>query len=216
MLLTYANGQIGVESNKHTIADIEHRSWPAVAAPTYRTIVCCFEKRTNPTFRPFPFVISNAQNSRPRLYQWRRSSISRAIILACSRASLSPARTSPSGSGIALRPRTTMLKKYRGIQKECAKNQKVAVRKRTDFAMLARFLTLDSVSHAKVQYHHHRQQSRSRASPLRPIWSMACSPSGPPQLGRYAMPSIASTVRSNANTSTTDAPRAASSSFVAT
>jgi hypothetical protein len=74
-----------------------------------------FEKRTTPTFRPFPFVISKAQCSSPRLYQWRRSSISRAIILGCSRATLSPASTSPSGSGITLRPRTTMLKKYRGI-----------------------------------------------------------------------------------------------------
>jgi hypothetical protein len=34
--------------------------------------------------------------------------------------------------------------------------------------------------------------------------------------GRYTIPSIASTVRSTANASTTDAPLAASSSFVAT
>ena len=92
-----------------------------------------FEKCTTPTFRPFPFVISNAQCSRPRLYQWRRSSISRATILACSRACLSPANTLPSGSGIAFRPRTTILKKYRVIHREYPSKQKVAVRKRTLF-----------------------------------------------------------------------------------
>jgi hypothetical protein len=58
------------------------------------------------------------------------------------------------GNRLALRLRTTMLKKYRGIRKECAKNQKVAVRKRTDFAMSARFLTV--------------------GSPLPSIWPMAC------------------------------------------
>jgi hypothetical protein len=58
--------------------------------------------------------------------------VSRAIILACSRASLSPASSSPSGSGIAFRSCTMTLKKYRGIHREYMNNQKVVVRKRTD------------------------------------------------------------------------------------
>jgi hypothetical protein len=38
-----------------------------------------------------------------------------------------------SGSGIALRPRTTILKKYRGIQVEYLNKWTIVVQKRTDF-----------------------------------------------------------------------------------
>jgi hypothetical protein len=83
------------------------RALPRQAAPRHH-----FEKRRMPTFRPCPFMISNAQCSMPGLYQMWRSSISRATILACFCAALSSASSSPSGSGIAFRPRTMMLKKY--------------------------------------------------------------------------------------------------------
>jgi hypothetical protein len=82
----------------------------------------CAENGTVAIWRPISSVTMNAHRARLRAPKLRRrsASISCATISACALASLSPGRSSPSGSGMNVLP-LTILKKYRGIQRKVAR-----------------------------------------------------------------------------------------------